>query len=50
MKALRFILWLLLFVCFYVAFFILFQHGPAGFVEGAKTEVAQLRKLVGAGP
>ena len=46
MKALRFFLWVLLFLVFYAGFFILYQHGPVGFVAGAKTEAAQLQKLV----
>ena len=50
MKALRFILWLGLFLGFYATFLVLYQHGPSGFVEGAKIEITQLRKLLGSAP
>jgi len=48
MKALQFVGWLVLFLCLYVAFFILFQHGP-NFSTGAKELPGQLLKLMGSG-
>jgi hypothetical protein len=47
MKLLRFILWLLLFLCLFSGFFVLFQFGPSGFVEGAKSQIAEIQKLLG---
>jgi len=46
MKALQFVGWLILFLCLYVVFFILFQHGP-NFAKGAKELPGQLMKWVG---
>ncbi|MDD2710258.1 MAG: hypothetical protein PHV34_19925 [Verrucomicrobiae bacterium] len=47
MKVLRFIWWLIIFLCLYATFFIFFQYKPSEFSQGAKEQLTMLKQTCG---
>ena len=47
MKNVWFILWLVVFLCLYSVFFVLFQYKPADFAQGFREQLAIAQKMIG---
>jgi len=45
MKAVKFLIWLVIFLALYSGFFVLFQYGPKDVVEGAKIQLEEVKTL-----